>query len=261
MDHHVQTKRLPKRSMEHPSNREHEAARRLQKVYRSYRTIRKLADCAVLVGPTWWQPPKLGKGLSKSYKARHMVLVSLHWLEVIDPRHRYGHNLDLYYNKWLQCEIKEPFFSWLDVGEGKKLNLDECQRLKLQRECINYLGPMERKAYEVIIEDGKFLYKQTREFLHTTSDHAKWIYVLSPSKILYAGKKRKGTFQHSSFLAGGATIAAGRLVVEDGILKEVSRQSGHYHPREENLKDFSSFLIENNVDLTYVQITSINEEK
>jgi hypothetical protein len=32
-------------------------------------------------------------------------------------------------------------------------------------------------------------------------------------------QKKKGTFQHSSFLAGGATSAAGRLVVENGTLK------------------------------------------
>lgn len=82
---------------------------------------------------------------------------------------------------------------------------------------------MERKAYEVVVEDGKFLYKQTGELLHTdgeTKDN-KWIFVLSTSKVLYVGKKKKGTFQHSSFLAGGATIAAGRLVVENGILKVI----------------------------------------
>jgi hypothetical protein len=32
-------------------------------------------------------------------------------------------------------------------------------------------------------------------------------------------QKKKGKFQHSSFLAGGATSAAGRLVVENGTLK------------------------------------------
>jgi hypothetical protein len=31
----------------------------------------------------------------------------------------------------------------------------------------------------------------------------------------------RGKFQHSSFLAGGATSAAGRLVVEDGTLKVI----------------------------------------
>lgn len=77
---------------------------------------------------------------------------------------------------------------------------------------------MERKAYEVEAVDGKLFYRQSGEILDTTGE-AKWIFVLSTSKALYVGKKKKGTFQHSSFLAGGATSAAGRLVVENGVLK------------------------------------------
>lgn len=80
---------------------------------------------------------------------------------------------------------------------------------------------MERLAYEVVVEDGKFFYKQSGELLDTTGEakDAKWIFVLSTSTSLYVGKKKKGSFQHSSFLAGGATSAAGRLVIEKGILK------------------------------------------
>ena len=77
---------------------------------------------------------------------------------------------------------------------------------------------MERKAYEVVIEGGRLLYKQTGEPLNTTRV-CKWIFVLSTSRTLYVGKKRKGTFQHSSFLAGGATLAAGRIVAKNGVLK------------------------------------------
>lgn len=71
------------------------------------------------------------------------------------------------------------------------------------------------------MEDGKLLYKQTGEFLDTTGEPkgAKWIFVLSTSKILYVGIKKKGSFQHSSFLAGGATLAAGRIIAEKGTLK------------------------------------------
>ena len=126
------------------------------------------------------------------------------------------------------------------------MNLEKCPRSKLQQQCIKYLGPvsflintflrsplfykviaftdkhlplqMERKAYKVVIEGGKLLYKESRELLQTTKD-VKWIFVLSTSKTLYVGKKKKGTFQHSSFLAGGATTAAGRLVVDGGVLK------------------------------------------
>ncbi|KAF5735705.1 hypothetical protein HS088_TW15G01220 [Tripterygium wilfordii] len=197
-----------------PSNPKHEAATRLQKVYKSFRTRRKLADCAVLVEQSWWElldfaelkrssvsffdiekhesaisrwsrartrAAKVGKGLSKNDKAQKMALQ--HWLEAIDPRHRYGHNLHFYYDKWLHCQSREPFFYWLDIGEGKEVNLDKCPRSKLQQQCIKYLGP------------------------------AVWPH------------------------------------------------SGHYRPTEENFRDFVSFLKENNVDLTDVEMTSIDEEE
>lgn len=80
---------------------------------------------------------------------------------------------------------------------------------------------MERLPYEVVVKDGRFFYRQSGKLLHTTGEgaHTKWIFVLSTSKILYVGKKKKGSFQHSSFLAGGATSSAGRLVVQNGVLK------------------------------------------
>jgi hypothetical protein len=40
-------------------------------------------------------------------------------------------------------------------------------------------------------------------------------------------QKKKGKFQHSSFLAGGATSAAGRLVVENGTLKVCNAYTGN----------------------------------
>ncbi|KVI00256.1 IQ domain-containing protein IQM2-like [Cynara cardunculus var. scolymus] len=272
----------------------HEAATKLQKVYKSFRTRRKLADCAVLIEQSWWKvldsaelkrssisffdidkhetaisrwarartrAAKVGKGLSKNCKAQKLALQ--HWLEAIDPRHRYGHNLHFYYLKWLHSESKEPFFYWLDIGEGKEVNLvEKCPRSKLQQQCIKYLGPMERKAYEVAIEDGKLFYKQTGEFIDTTrqTKGAKWIFVLSATKTLYVGVKKKGSFQHSSFLAGGATLAAGRIVAENGVLKAVWPHSGHYRPTQENFQDFISFLRENGVNTSYIKMDSNDDD-
>ncbi|XAR70057.1 hypothetical protein NMG60_11001877 [Bertholletia excelsa] len=275
-------------------NQRFQAAVKLQKVYKSFRTRRQLADCAVLVEQRWWKlldfaelkrssisffdiekpetaisrwsrartkAAKVGKGILKDEKARKLALQ--HWLEAIDPRHRYGHNLQFYYAKWLQCESKQPFFYWLDIGEGKEVNLDKCPRPKLQQQCIKYLGPTERMAYEITVKDGKFFCKLTGELLDTRGGPkgAKWIFVLSTSKTLYVGKKQKGMFQHSSFLAGGATLSAGRLVVEDGILKAVWPHSGHYLPTAENFEEFMLFLKEHNVDLSIVQKSPMDEEE
>lgn len=205
---------------------------------------------------------RVGRGLSKNEKARKLVLE--HWLELIDVQHRYGQNLQVYFIEWLHSLTMEPFFYWLDKGEGKDLNhLEKCPRLKLRQQCIKYLDDIERKAYEVIVEDGKLYYKQSRKILDTTGEPnvVKWIFVLSTSKKLYIGLKTKGAFHHSSFLAGEATSAAGRITVEKGIIKELGHQSGHYRPTKENLQDFLSFLREKNVNVTHIKLNSVNDEE
>ncbi|XP_071701392.1 IQ domain-containing protein IQM6-like [Rutidosis leptorrhynchoides] len=281
---------LPKPLTDH----HHLAALKLQKTYKSFRTRRQLADCAILVEHRWWKlldfavlkcssvsffeiekretavsrwsrartrAAKVGKGLSQHAKACKLALQ--HWLEAIDPRHRYGHNLHFYYVKWLHCQSIQPFFYWLDIGEGKEVSLERCPRLKLQQQCIKYLSPIEREAYEATLEDGKLIYKLSRQLIDTRTGpaKAKWIFVLSTSNILYVGMKNKGKFQHSSFLAGGATLSAGQLVVIDGILKAVWPHSGHYLPTEENFEAFMSFLEQRHIDVQNVKKSPDDEEE
>ncbi|EEE54836.1 hypothetical protein OsJ_02283 [Oryza sativa Japonica Group] len=201
---------------------------------------------------------KVGKGLSKNEKAQKLALQ--HWLEAIDPRHRYGHNLHLYYDIWSASSSTEPFFYWLDVGAGRDMHHQKCPRSKLYSQLIMYLGPNEREAFEVVVEGGKLMYRKSGVLVNTTED-SKWIFVLSTTRSLYVGQKKKGKFQHSSFLAGAATTAAGRLVAKDGVLQAIWPYSGHYLPTEENFREFISFLEENSVDLADVKRCSVDDDE
>uniref|UniRef100_A0A2N9IDQ3 Uncharacterized protein n=1 Tax=Fagus sylvatica TaxID=28930 RepID=A0A2N9IDQ3_FAGSY len=156
------------------------------------------------------------------------------------------------------------YFIGLDHGAGKEIDLTDCPRKKLKKQCVKYLGPIERNQYEYIVAEGKIVHNQSSHELHTKGGpeeaEAKWIFVMSPSGRLYIGKKEKGKFHHSSFLAGGATIAAGSLVAEHGFLKFISRNSGHYQPGGDSLDRFLSFLGEHGVNLDGVRIGKANED-
>eukprot|EP00268_Persea_americana_P025110 TRINITY_DN2445_c0_g1_i3.p1 TRINITY_DN2445_c0_g1~~TRINITY_DN2445_c0_g1_i3.p1 ORF type:complete len:315 (-),score=35.96 TRINITY_DN2445_c0_g1_i3:211-1155(-) len=267
--------------------RESAAALNAQKVYRSCRTRRRLGDSAIAAEELWWQAidyvrlnystlsffdylkhksaqsrwnrvrvnaSKVGKGLYKDEKAKKLAFQ--HWIEAIDPRHRYGHNLHLYYEEWCNGDAGQPFFYWLDIGDGRDVDIQECPRSLLRQQCIIYLGPQEREHYEYVPKDGRIIHKQTGELIDTTqgSEKGKWIFVMSTTKKLYAGQKKKGVFHHSSFLAGGATLAAGRFTAENGKLKAISAYSGHFRPTEENLNAFLSYLEENGIKLDEIEV-------
>ena len=60
---------------------------------------------------------------------------------------------------WKASEVKQNFFTWLDYGEGRELDLPEFPRATLELSTVKYLGPRERLQYVVTIVAGIMRYE------------------------------------------------------------------------------------------------------
>ena len=49
-------------------------------------------------------------------------MLAVYRLEATDAHHRYGSNLHPYHQHWHSSSTLQPFFYWLDFGDGKQVN-------------------------------------------------------------------------------------------------------------------------------------------
>ncbi|GLI68123.1 hypothetical protein VaNZ11_012463 [Volvox africanus] len=91
---------------------------------------------------------------------------------------------------------------------------------------------------------------------HHDEKVAKWIYVVDPALRLFVHPKVRGRFHHSSFLRGGAVVAAGGLAARHGRLRLLTADSGHYWPREENFRWLCEHLVYVGADLSVCELRS-----
>ncbi len=164
------------------------------------------------------------------------------WREalLIESQHFYGFDLKPLWSLWerLECSGKS-FESWLN----SRLLEYPFERDGLRS--VKYLSNWERRVYEIRFRNGCMCWRDG-DFV----DGDCLVAVLAPDRTLYAAHSVKGEMHHSSFLAGGAVIAACCLNVAGGNLKSIHDKSGHYRA---NSHRCHFFLLEY---LVYVEVLS-----
>jgi hypothetical protein len=122
--------------------------------------------------------------------------------------------------------------------EGSKVNFEKG---------VKYLNEAERTEFEIFVQHDRIIDKNGKLFDTNGSIEIgidgkpipsnKAIFVMSEKGEIFISKQNEiGKFHHSSFLAGEKVAAAGDIIIEKGIIKQISNQSGHYKPIIEQVK-------------------------
>ncbi|KAH9822926.1 IQ calmodulin-binding motif protein [Teratosphaeria destructans] len=110
--------------------------------------------------------------LSKDSDAAGGMLMDLrYFLEMLDEKHRYGTNLQVYHEQWQRESTTQQFFQWLDHGDGRYIDLPGCSRSKLDRERVRYMSKEERRDYLVRVDcEGLLRWAKNDELITTSAE-------------------------------------------------------------------------------------------
>lgn len=127
-----------------------------------------------------------------------------------------------------------------DFGSEDKFYVKAMRAGELERDQKNdvvYLSPEQRANYELRPKDGLLFRKDGIIPVDTKLSYGNrsLLYVISEDKKIYSGRGAKYILHHSSFLAGGDVIAAGKLMTSNGKVIYISNNSGHYRPSAQYL--------------------------
>ncbi len=150
-------------------------------------------------------------------------LTSAYYLESLDPRHRYGPNLNDKHAIWKNSNSPMSFFNWLD------------KEIFASTE-VRYLDPPELPNYRATFSNGRVVLNEKyfegwKSWIENRKTDTELIFVMDAKNQVYVGIKMRGTFHHSSFMGGKPVKAAGTITVNpQWQILLVSNLSGHYRP-------------------------------
>ena len=183
-------------------------------------------DTSKLLDPRY-KPLFLRNDITYSLKMREFW--GKFWLESIDPGHR---RLANFYQFWLNtkplCQSYQSFFLWL-----------ESQPIPKNVPSVLYYSDAQIERCRVELRNG-YLANPHTQALITTDPSVRNLFVIHLSKELYFAPWKEGIW-HTTLSQGKPLLGAGLLHIENGVIRSVPFESGHYLPSLE--ESFQSLQI------------------
>ena len=179
------------------------------------------------------------------YDSKKGILWGEYYLEILDPCHRH---LTAYYHCWLEEKRKNPgaplFFLWL-----------ENQYVPIEVPSIKFLSTDELKNTLVEAKDGLFYYVQ-KGTLVNCKPKKEYLFIIDLNENLFL-IEGSTTIRHDSLSHGNPVLGAGNMIIENGELKVLGFDSGHYQTTIEDglqvidILQNKSFFLKDEVSVIY----------
>ncbi len=136
------------------------------------------------------------------------------WLELIDPAHR---ELDFYKKNWINEKSTDSFFIYL-----------EKQNISHREQYTNFILDDELKFNKVEIQNGLILLNKTPFTSPQIIDRFnEAVFIINNNTDIFLTLSSQ-TKRHLSLSRGFPVLGGGIFIIEDGIIKEIKGNSGHY---------------------------------
>lgn len=156
----------------------------------------------------------------------------------LDPEKRGG--IERFHEKWLSVSDNDPttpgFFLWLELQDTSSLSSDKRHTLLTQDEKrVNFVNGkacnavmQEMSGSHQFIADGRYVY-------NIDEDGELYIYPAfeTVTKLSSSVPKFKNhrTYNHDTLLGGKNVLSAGIVIFQNGVIKFIDTNSGHYKPK------------------------------
>lgn len=155
----------------------------------------------------------------------------------------------------------------LAFGKPVHIHYEQTEVFNEARTVAYLIDENARRQFKLVFRKG-LAYKRTENglVLYDTQDEegkngkGEAIFVMDREGHIFAGGYARSEFHHSSFLAGGWSMAAGVMKITDGQVVSVCPDSGHYQPGKQQMMNVVERLKTYNVNLRSVTVNLFTYE-